>query len=80
MGLPNSIGTGQVAADLERRRDEATPLGLADLDTMGDVVFPSKDEFRTTLVFFTDLGHEAGAGSRKFKIVHLDLFPESGIK
>jgi hypothetical protein len=80
MGLSNPIGAGQVAADLKRRRDEAAPLGLADLDTRGDVVFPSEDEFRTTLVFFTDLGHETGAGSRKFNIVHVDLIPESRIK
>jgi hypothetical protein len=80
MGLPNTIGTGEIATDLERRRDEAAPLGLADLDTLRDFVFSSKDEFRTTLVFFTDLGHEVEAGSRKFNIVYLDLIPESGIK
>jgi len=80
MGLSNPIGTGQVAADLERRRNEAAPLGLADRDTLGDFVFSSEDELRTTLVFFADLGHEAGAGSRKFNIVYLDLIPKSWIK
>ncbi len=80
MGLPNPIGTRQVAADIERHRDEAAPLGLADRYTPGDVVFSSEDELRTTLVFFTDLGHETEAGSRKFNIVHLDFIPESGIK
>jgi hypothetical protein len=80
MGLSNPIGTGQIAADLERRRDEAAPFGLTDRYTLGDGVFSSEDEFRTTLVFFADLGHEVGAGSRKFNIVYIDLFPESGIK
>jgi hypothetical protein len=80
MGLSNPISISQIAADLKRRRDEAMSLGLADLYTMGDVVFPSEDELRTTLVFFADLGHETGAGSRKFNITYLDLFPESGIK
>jgi hypothetical protein len=80
MGLTSSIGTGQVAADLDRRRDEAAPLGLANVDLLGDLVCSSKDELRTALVFFADFGHEAGAGSRKFNIVYIDLFPESGVK
>lgn len=80
MGLTNPIGTGQVAADLERYRDEAEPLGLANCTPPGDWVYSSEDELRTALVFFADLSHEAGARSREFNIVYIDLFPESGVK
>lgn len=80
MGLTHPIGTGQVAADLEWYRDEADPLGLADGDPLGNWVYSSEDEFRTALVFFADLSHETGARFREFKIVYLDLFPESGVK
>ena len=80
MGFPNPIGTGKVAADLQWRRDKATPIGLAGTDPLGNLVFSSKDELWTTLVIFTDFSHEAGAGSRKFNIAHLDFFPEIGIK
>jgi hypothetical protein len=80
MRLPNLIGTGKVEADLDRRRDEAVPFGLADGDPRLNVMFPSEHELRTTLVLFADFGNEAGAGSGKFNVMHLDLFPESGIE
>jgi hypothetical protein len=80
MGLTNPIGTGQVAANLKRYWDEAVTLGLTNCDPLGDLASSSKDELRTALVFFADLSHEAGAGSREFNIAYIDLFPESGVK
>jgi hypothetical protein len=80
MGLTNTICAGQIAADLNRRRDEAVSLGLSNGHPLGDLVFSSKDELRTALVFFADVSHEAGPGSREFNIAYLDLFPENGIK
>ncbi len=78
MGLTNPIGSGQVATDLDRYRDEAIPLGLTDFDPLGDLVFSSEYELRTALVFFADLGHEAEAGSREFNIVYVNLFRRAG--
>ena len=80
MGLPNPIGTSQVAADLEGYREEADPFGRANSDSLGDLVCSSEDELRTALVFFADLSHEAGARSWEFNIAYIDLFPESGVK
>jgi len=51
------------------------PFCLTDRDLLGNAVFSSQDELRTTLIIFTDLSHETEAGSRKFDIVNLDLFP-----
>ena len=56
------------------------PLASATVTLCGNVIFPSEDELRTTLIIFTDLSYETGTGSRKINIEHLDLFPESGIK
>ena len=69
MGLTNPIGASQVAADLDRYRDEAVPLGLTGFDSLRYWVYSPKDKLWTALVIFADLGHEAGAGSREFNIV-----------
>jgi hypothetical protein len=75
MGLTNPIGSSQVAADLDRTRDEAVPLGLTGFGLLRGLVFSSEYKLRTTLIIFTDLGDKAGARSREFNIVYVNLSP-----